>query len=153
MYVCPIALAVPLSRPMFTLHRLLLLLLLCALPLQGAVAASRLCLAALVGPVTATAVSTQHAHLSGHAHDSDQASAYAPSGAHSLSHHGHAGAAADDRASDTCSLCAACCLTVAVAPQAPDLVVLLPAYVGFGPVLIAVLRNGADGLERPPRTV
>jgi hypothetical protein len=61
--------------------------------------------------------------------------------------------AADDRASDTCSLCAACCLTVAVAPQAPDLVVLLPAYVGHGPVLIAVLRNVADGLERPPRTV
>jgi hypothetical protein len=151
--VCPIVLAVLRSRPMFTLRRLLLLLLLCALPLHGAVAASRLCLAALVAPATATAVGTQHAHLSGHAHDSDHASAHAPSGAHSLFHHGHAGAAADDRASDTCSLCAACCLTVAVAPQAPDLVVLLPAYVGHGPVLIAVLRNVADGLERPPRTV
>ena len=138
---------------MFTLHRLLLLLLLCALPLQGAVAASRLCLAALVAPATATAVGTQHAHLSGHNHDLDHASAHASSGARSLSHHGHDGAAADDQASDTCSLCAACCLTVAVAPQAPDVVVLLPAYVGHEPVLIAVLHNVADGLERPPRTV
>jgi hypothetical protein len=138
---------------MFALRRLLLLLLLCALPLQGAVAASQLCLAAPVAPATATAVSTQHAHLSGHDHDSDHASAHAPSGAHSLSHHGHDGAAADELASDTCSLCAACCLTVAVAPQAPELVVLLPAYAGHGPVFVPVLHNVADGLERPPRTV
>jgi hypothetical protein len=136
---------------MFTLRRLLLLLLLCALPLQGAVAASRLCLETLAAP--ATAVRAQHPHLSGHDHASDHASAHAPSGAHSLFHHAHDGAAADDQASDMCSLCAACCLMVAVAPQAPDLVVLLPAYVRHGPVLIAVVHNVADGLERPPRAV
>jgi hypothetical protein len=138
---------------MFTPRRLLLLLLLCALPLQGAVAASRLCLAALVAPATATADVTQHEHAAGHDHESDHASAHAPSSTHSPSHHGHDGASAGDQASDTCSLCAACCLTVAVAPQAPDLVVLLPAYAGHGPVLIPVLHNIADGLERPPRTV
>jgi hypothetical protein len=140
---------------MFAPRRLLLLVLLCALPLQGAVAASRLCLATLAVPAPATSVGARHAPMSGHGHDhaSDHASTHAPSGAHSPSHHGHDGAAADDQASDTCSLCAACCLTVAVAPQAPDLVVLLLAYVGHGPVLIAVLCNVADGLERPPRTV
>jgi hypothetical protein len=138
---------------MFTLRRLLLLLLMCALPLQGAVAASRLCLAALVAPATATAAATQHEHAAGHAHDSDHARAHAPSGAHPPSHHGHDGASAGDQASDTCSLCAACCLTVAVAPQAPDLVVLLPAYAGHAPVFIPVLHNIADGFERPPRTV
>ena len=138
---------------MFTLRRLLLLLLLCALPLQGAVAASRLCLAALVAPATATAAVTQHERVAGHDHHSDHVRAHAPSGAHSPSHHGHDGAAAGEQASDTCSLCAACCLTVAVAPQAPDLVVLLPAYAGHGPVIIPVLHNVADGLERPPRTV
>ena len=138
---------------MFTLRRLLLLSLLCALPLQGAVAASRLCLAALVAPATATAAVTHHERVAGHDHDSDHVRAHAPSGAHSPSHHGHDGAAAGEQASDTCSLCAACCLTVAVAPQAPDLVVLLPAYAGHGPVIIPVLHNVADGLERPPRTV
>ena len=131
----------------------MLLLLLCALPLQGAVAASRLCLAALAAPATATVVVAQDARVSSHYHDSDHASAHAPSGAHSPSHHGHDGVTADDQASDTCSLCAACCLTVAVAPQAPDFVVLLPAYAGHRPVIIPVLHNVADGLERPPRTV
>jgi len=130
-----------------------MLLLLCALPLQGAVAASRLCLAALAAPATATAVDALGARVSGHDHDSDHAGAHAPSGAHSPSHHGHDGAAADDQASETCSLCAACCLTVAVAPQAPDLIVLLPAYAGHAPVILPVLHNVADGLERPPRTV
>jgi hypothetical protein len=46
-----------------------MLLLLCALPLQGAVAASRLCLAALAAPATATAVDALGARVSGHDHD------------------------------------------------------------------------------------
>jgi len=128
-------------------RRLLLLLLLCALPLQGAVAASRLCLATLAAPESAARAVAHDAHAGGHELRTHQADAQAHAG------HAHDGASGDAQASDTCSMCAACCLTVAIAPQAPVVVVPPSAHAGFAPVSVPDLSNVAGGLERPPRTI
>ena len=138
------------SPPMSTSRRLLMLVLLFALPLQGAVAAARLCLATLAAPGSAAQAVAGHAHMAGSKHDAHHAGAQVTAVAHT---HAHDGLAGDEQASDTCSLCAACCLTVAVAPQAPGVVVLPAAYAGHAPVRVPVLHNVADGLERPPRMI
>ena len=135
---------------MSTSRRLLLLLLLFALPLQGAVAAARLCLATLAAPASAAQSVAGHAHVAGPGDDGHHAGTHAPAATHAQ--HAHDGASGDEQASDTCSLCAACCLTVAVAPQAPGVVVLPAVYAGHAPIRVPVPHNVADGLERPPRT-
>lgn len=135
---------------MSPLRRLLLVLLLSALPLQGAVAAARLCVAAPSLPGAVVQADAGHAHVAGHGQDAHHAGTQAPEALQA--HHAHDDAAGDEQASETCSLCAACCLTVAVAPQAPGVVALPAAYAGHAPVRVDVLHNVADGLERPPRT-
>jgi hypothetical protein len=137
---------------MSTSRRLLLLVLLFALPLQGAVAAARLCLATLAAPGSAVQAVAGHAHAAGPEDVAHHAGAHTPVDAQKHAQHAHDGTPGDEQASDTCSLCAACCLTVAVAPQAPGVVVLPAAYAGHAPVRVPVLHNVADGLERPPRT-
>lgn len=128
-------------------RRLLLLLLLCALPLQGAFAASRLCLATPAAPAPAARPAAHDAHAGGHELRAHHADAQAHAG------HSHDGAPGDAQASETCSLCAACCLTVAVAPQAPAVVVPPSAHAGFAPVSVPDFSDVAGGLERPPRTI
>ncbi len=134
-------------------RRLLLLLLLCALPLQGAVAASRLCLATLASPERAARSDAFDAPAGAHDHRAHHAGAHGPADAQAPASHADDGDAGDAQASDTCSLCAACCLTVAVAPQAPGVVVLPPAHAGFAPVSVPDVSDVASGLERPPRTI
>lgn len=121
-----------------TLRRCLLVLLMLALPVQGALAASRLCLALMHAP--AAAAPADHAH---HPHRAD--AGHDPQD----SHHG----GGTDHAAGSCSLCAACCLTVAVAPDAPRIAATSAAYAGHPPFAVPVPHNVADGLERPPRTI
>jgi hypothetical protein len=157
-------------------RRLLLLLLMCALPVQGALAASRLCMASLHPSDAGAGASVAHeGHASGQpasAHRGNPPGHVAHRGdaAGHAAHHGHSAAHAAqpaatpdtdpaeplqpaDHAADTCKLCAACCLTVAVAPPVPYVVAIAAAFSGFRSVAVAVVHNVADGLERPPRTI
>jgi len=115
------------------LRRCLLLLLVLALPLQGAFAASRMCLAAME-----PAGDAQHEHHAQAGHDMPAA---------------HAGGSGHDHAAGSCSLCAACCLAVAIAPPAPQVAATLATYAPHRPFAVPVPHNIADGLERPPRTI
>ena len=125
------------------LRRCLLVLLLFAVPLQGAFAASRLCLGMMHG-TPAIAVDASHDHHSqGVVADNDTKHQHGE-------HHGSSDA---DHAAGSCSLCAACCLTVAVAPPPPQLSPVSATYAGHRPLVVTVPHNIADGLERPPRTI
>ncbi|MCC6195500.1 MAG: hypothetical protein IT518_13635 [Burkholderiales bacterium] len=132
---------------MTLLRRLLLLVLVFALPLQGAMAASRLCMGtAHHGADATSAAHASGAHAAGapHRHDgSDAASAPASDDP----------SPATDHASSTCKHCAACCLTVAVAPPPPAVAPGAAGFASFHPIAVPVPHNVADGLERPPRTI
>ncbi len=124
---------------------LLILMLLCALPLQGFAAASMLrCAPSHHG-------STQmdqpaHAAGTGSAHDASMHEG----------HHGHPGVAADVDGTPAhgkygCSACAACCIGGALASPAP----LLPASAHLHERPLPVPQPAAafitEGPERPPR--
>jgi hypothetical protein len=165
-------------------RHLLLLVLALALPVQGVMAASRLCMPSPhAGPSAALDAAGHHA--TAHAVDGDYpqhpaASPHASShavadhrdcavlarngdqsdGAHDAGTSAHdasmpAGEAAPehDHAGGTCKLCAACCLTVAVAPPLPSLALMSAGFAGYRPLVVPVPHNVADGLERPPRTI
>src|SRR5215212_7110553 len=121
----------------------LVLLLVLALPLQGALAASRMCAAMHTSaPAAADAGHAAHAAVH-HAHQR---------GEHSGHHHAEHGNVNDDGAG-SCSLCAGCCLTVAVGSAVPFFTPTDASYAAPPPVVATVMRNIADGLERPPRTI
>ena len=124
-------------------RRWLLVFLILALPFQGAFAASRLCLTLHTG-APAMAANGAHAHHgSGH---------HEHSGADSDRHDGDGGTL-NDHGGGSCSLCAACSLTVAVGPGVPQLQPPHAAYAAYPVVDVAAVRNVADGLDRPPRTI
>ena len=126
------------------LRRCLLVLLFFAVPLQGALAASRVCLGMMHSGTPAIAVDASHDHHSqGVVADSNTKHQHGE-------HHASPGA---DHAAGSCSLCAACCFTVAVAPPAPQLSPVSATYAGHRPLVVSVPHYIADGLERPPRTI
>jgi hypothetical protein len=128
------------------LRWMLICVIVLAMPVQGIAAATmRFC-----GPGGAA----QHHAAASHHHGDAQAAA--------ASDHQHHAPPAADSANDAaggldamskmkCSVCAACCMATAIAPDVPtlhtvevDSTVVLPARISYvGPV--------ADGLERPPR--
>jgi hypothetical protein len=134
------------------LGRLLIVLLIAAVPLQGAAAASRwLCLASSHHDAATVAEHSHVAHrhgepapenhehgTAGHAHTTD---ALVQPG-------GDAGAPA---ASSSCNLCAACCLTVASPPARLEPPAAPAVSADFPPLSPAAAEFLARGLERPPR--
>jgi hypothetical protein len=146
--------------------RFLLLLLMLALPVQGALAASRLCMG-MAHPLPAAAAGVQ-AHegygvRSAHDHhpaahapqepDATYAAAVPPADVPPMLGASHDHVPLSDHVSGTCSQCAACCLTVAVAPPAPSLQLTAAGDATYRTILVPVPHNVADGLERPPRTI
>ena len=151
-----IAARIMLTLIVTVLRRILLLLLALALPLQGAMAASRLCMANTHPPVEDSAAEPHGSHGSAsrsseghhaaaqHAHHAG-ASLSTPASGDQLPMTGHA--------SGTCKHCAACSLTVTVAPPAPNVDLGSAGFAAFRPIVVPVPHNVADGLERPPRTL
>ncbi|CAG0976341.1 hypothetical protein BURK1_01503 [Burkholderiales bacterium] len=131
-------------------RRLLIALLVFALPWQGAMASSRwLCVAmsdapsGVVAPHASQGAQGGHATAMHAAHD-----AHASPTAHPAAHHGPSDGAHDGG----CNLCAACSVTAA-APPAPVVVGAIDVAGAYFPaLLVPVPRVVADGLERPPRT-
>jgi hypothetical protein len=147
-----------------------------ALPVQGALAASRLCMGSAHPLAAAGAGAHAHDdrggmgmehhhhratpaddhHAAAHAHH-DAGPTHAVVGEHvdapPMSVASHDDAVMSDHASGTCNLCAACCLTVAVAPPAPGLQLMAAGDGGYRTIVVPVPHNVADGLERPPRTI
>jgi hypothetical protein len=124
--------------------RVLIVALLFALPLQGVMAASRMCM-----PMTApTPDAAAHAHHAMHAEAAqDRASDPAAHAAHAAPvQQEHDGAG-------TCTLCAACCLAAAVASPPPGVASAAPEHADFAPLDARLPAAFAGGLERPPRTI
>ena len=124
----------------------LAILLVCLVPIRGAVAAGMLCEMEL--PFAAAVVSGQAEHH----HD---AAAHEASGHH---HHDEAEAPADGAdhptaGADACSLCAGCCSAAALVGSLP---VLLPALVlnsvSFPSLAATAPSFISGGPERPPRS-
>ena len=124
-------------------RRWLLVFLILALPFQGAFAASRLCLAIHTG-APSLATEGEHAHHGSGHHAHGRADSH---------HHDGDSRTLNDHGAGSCSLCAACSLTVAVGPCVPQLQPPNAAYAAYPVVDVAAVRNVADGLERPPRTI
>lgn len=120
-----------------------------ALPMQGALAATRLCMALAGGGDRAASVnSSAHGHEAAmvdrgqHVPDSAE---FLDSDAAGMDHGGHA--------AGTCKLCSACCLSAAVAPPGLAISPGEPTGEDFRPVDVAVPPAIAGGFERPPRTM
>lgn len=132
---------------MSRLRRLVVLLLMLALPVHGAIASSRwLCVGSphAVAPTAAVHDHALHAHAM---HDGDQAgSTHASHGKTSID-----GAAPQGADAGACQLCAACCLTAAAPPAPLATPSASAAEAGFPAIAIPVPRIVADTLERPPR--
>lgn len=136
--------------------RALLVVLLLALPLQGAMAATRLCMAmgqTSGAPLAASMAGTadqahaHHASMPDPGHHGAQAATGAPADG------ADAGAGHGDHAAGTCKLCSACCLTVAVAPPGPTVAPGDATGGDFRAVQAVAPPAIAGGLERPPRTI
>lgn len=139
------------SVAMLCLARLLILLLIAAVPLQGAAAASRwLCVVGTHGP-DVDAAHSHAAHSHGNAaHDGHHQAALGQSASIAADMHS-AGADFSGGASPTCNLCAACCLTVAAPPAQATPVAMPASFAGFPPITPAVTDFVVHGPERPPR--
>lgn len=152
----------PMPRRLDLFRRVVLLLLLMALPIQGAFAVSRsLCAVGAADASVESVAAHVHAAATGAGHRHDGATA---GNAH---HHNQATQPRDDSsdaadatpspnthpASDTCRMCAACCLTVATAPASQVLAAVPTVAAVFPAVTTAVPHPSADGPERPPRTL
>jgi hypothetical protein len=134
---------------MIHLRRTVLVLLMLAVPVQGAIAAARtLCVAAahLAGPMATTG----HEH---HAHD--HGAARDPADPHSLASVSTAAPnlGPAQATAHTCEQCSACGLTAAAPPAALALFALPTADPGFPAIVVPSPHNVADGLERPPRII
>ncbi len=140
-----------------------MLLLLVALPIQGALAASRwMCVGNGFGAAGVSADVVGHAHTptAGAAHRHDGAIP-AATPARNHAHHdvasfgvvGTTVQANSHRAADGCRMCAACSLAAATAPTSPTLADMTAAGAGFPAISARVPRASADGPERPPRTI
>lgn len=152
---------------MIRFRRLVVTLLVLALPVQGALASTRWMCASLAAKAEATAAAshaahamhdlrasdastidpahTPHAHLASHAAHAQGASHDAPAPGHDQA---HALAGADTG----CNLCAACSVT-AGAPPAPLVVAAVDvAQPPFASPPARVPDVAAGGPERPPRT-
>lgn len=125
-------------------RRWLLALLVLALPLQGALAASRMC-ASMHAGAPAAIESAAHAH-----HGTEHAAHAHDGGTHTTHDHG---APASDHAAGSCNLCSACSVMAALAPAVTALTAVDATYPSHPPLVVSVPRNVADGLERPPRTI
>jgi len=136
------------------LRRLVVLLLMLALPVHGAIASSRwLCVGSphAVAPTAAVHDHALHAHAM---HDGDQAgSTHASHGKTSIDGAAPQGAVDATASADAgaCQLCAACCLTAAAPPAPLATPSASAAEAGFPAIAIPVPRIVADTLERPPR--
>lgn len=139
---------------MTRLHRILLIVLMFALPMQGAMAASRwLCVAAAHGDGVAT--TTPHDHVAAmagehHAHGHGAARAAVEAASPALSGDAQS---VPHAAADSCQLCAACGVTAATPPVPLQLATAPAAPAVFQPIFVPVPHNVADGPERPPRTI
>ena len=125
------------------LRRWLIAFLMLALPVQGALASSRwLCVAmSQTAPMATAAHEHSHADSSGSAHE------HVASGAkhnHDRSH---------GNGNESCSLCAACTVTVATPPALIALAEVEAASLRFPSLDSDVPRFGTRGPERPPRTI
>lgn len=133
-------------------RRVLIAMLVLALPFQGALASSRWACAAMADATAAAAAADFRMPPSAHSH--------AHVGAHAASPHAHhaAEAALPDASSaggndaGTCKLCAACSFSAATPPAPIVLGAIEPASERFPAMAVTVPRVAADGLERPPRT-
>jgi hypothetical protein len=133
-------------------------MLVLALPMQGVMAASRLCMASLHDPAAhAVAGGVDGAHAPASADHSGS-----PMAAGGHAHHAPAQASGATNAetapdkvygTDTCKHCAACVLTAAGAPYAAPFALASAAFPGFRPLVVPVPHNVADGFERPPRAL
>lgn len=132
-----------------SLRRVLLWLLMLALPLQGLAGVARLHCAD--GGRTDTAVVSPHVHgLDGpaidHPHDVGHGHAVAASAE-------AAPAASDDgSAAASCSACAACCVALALVPQWPQAGAAAPRDLAPQPPKAPATTFLTSGPERPPRS-
>jgi len=133
-----------------TLKTLLLLLLIAALPLQGAAAAMRLSCgpAQHHPPAQAASATGAHYHHAAVAHSDSGHSAFDAASAEQTP------AVQDGHAHSYCSACAACCVGAA-APLSSSIPTAPPKVSEFIAVAPAPLLAGfiPTSLERPPRTV
>jgi hypothetical protein len=128
------------------LRWMLICLIVLAMPVQGIAAATmRFC-----GPGGAAQHHAAAAHHHGDAQDAAAASDH--------QHHASPADAANDAAGGLdamskmkCSVCAACCMATAIAPDVPALHTVEAASKVVLPARISYVGPVADGLERPPR--
>ena len=134
-----------------SLRRVLLWLLMLALPLQGLAGVARLHCAD--GPGTDAAVASHAAHgAAGPAADHSHATAGHP---HATADHDHGAAASatpDDGAAASCSACAACCVALALVPQWPQAGASAPRDLVPLPPQAPATTFLTSGPERPPRS-
>jgi len=139
-------------------RHLLIAVLVAALPVQGALAASR----ALCGPVSPGAPASAHhgamAHGQGHAHGGGHAHDAASAGHAHVHAHEHQATLDADESSPApadegrgCKMCAACSLAAVVAFPATTVPQALPDGAVDAPLDHAVPRARAGRLERPPK--
>jgi hypothetical protein len=136
------------------LRRLLAVLCVALLPLQGVLASGGVLCAALAGHggVPAAHDGAPHAHAQ-HAHDApthDHAQ-HAQSGPG----HDHAAPAGDGSASASasCNACAPCSGSMAAAAPIGSFPTLKPHGADYPPVDLVIVPVRQGGLERPPRTI
>jgi hypothetical protein len=139
---------------MFARLRLIVCVLLVALPLQGLAASTRaLCEHGHAAGFAQSAV-TEHV-----ANEDDRPHVHPPAGAAAHASHDFAngyGTAADAGAAlvaGSCAHCAACSVATALIGSALELPEVLPAHADFPPRRIASPSRPFDGPERPPRTI
>lgn len=122
-------------------RRLLLLLVMIALPLQSAMAASRLCVTWMPPAESSSIGASEHQmHMAATASD------------HHAMDPTQGAKPAMDHSDGTCKHCAACTVTAALGPPALMLLLDEAGFTSFRPIVVPVPHNVADGLERPPRT-
>jgi hypothetical protein len=138
------------------IRTLLVCLLALALPVQGALAATRVVCAAhhpggvSVGAEGGTAVTPAHAHHDAGMHSGTHAGAAAAApGADSAA---SAAEPAQATAGGKCSACSACCAPGLMPTPASGLPAAEPAPTVFAAVEFSVEAFAADGPDRPPRT-
>ena len=133
---------------MKTFRTWLAILLVCLVPIRGAVAAGMLCEMELPFAATAVASSAQHHHD--------------PAAHQAAEHHAHhdeaeapaAGADESAAGADACSLCAGCCSAAALVGSLPVLLVAqVLNSVSFPSLAAAAPSFISGGPERPPRSI
>jgi|SRR5882672_4488566 len=131
---------------MRSIRRVVLLVLLLAVPFQAAIGAT----GALCSP------NSHHSHdavVETHADGSPASGGHHHHSKSAPAHHDAAGEPGSHGASDKCKICSECCFTAAPVPAAINIAVPPDTLLRVSSIVDqAVVSRAGDGLFRPPRT-